>query len=72
MKITMTATDKLTHIGGVPVRLWEGVTERGVKCKVFVHRLAVHNDEPNQAEFDAELQECLPPAQPIDLRLVLD
>ena len=42
MKIEITATEHLTDIDGVPVRLWDGVTENGIKCRVFVHRLAVH------------------------------
>lgn len=30
MQIVITATDKITHLEGVPVRVWEGVTEGGV------------------------------------------
>jgi len=56
MKITMESTDKITMLAGVPARLWAGVTEGGVPCHVFVHRLAVHEDE-KQAEFDRELEE---------------
>lgn len=56
MKITMESTDKITMLAGVPVRLWAGVSEGGVPCHVFVHRLAVHEDE-QQAEFDRELEE---------------
>lgn len=62
MKITMTSTETLTDIDGVPVRLWEGVTEGGVACKVFVHRLAVHKDDDASA-FERELQEKLPPSR---------
>jgi hypothetical protein len=71
MKIAIEATDKLTMFDGVPVRMWEGVTERGTRCKVFVHRIAVHNDE-DSSQFEAELAEQLPPApQPINLRQIL-
>lgn len=56
MKITMKSTDKITMLAGVPARLWAGVSEGGVPCHVFVHRLAVHEDE-QQAEFDRELEE---------------
>jgi len=56
MKITMESTDKITMLAGVPARVWAGVTEGGVPCHVFVHQLAVYEDE-KQAEFDRELAE---------------
>jgi hypothetical protein len=52
----ITATDVQTRIDGVPVRLWEGVTEEGTPCKVFVHRVAVHNDH-DSSRFEKELEE---------------
>jgi hypothetical protein len=70
MQITIESTGLTTHIEGVPVRLWEGVTEAGVRCKVFVHRVAVHNDE-DSAQFERELDEKLPPGVVVDLRSVL-
>ncbi len=54
MKITITSTDQITELGGVPVRVWDGVTESGIACKVFVHRLAVLNGA-DTTEFDREL-----------------
>lgn len=65
MQITITSTPNLTTIDGVPVRLWEGVTERGVKCKVFVHRVAVHESEDSR-QFDEELKAMAAPGA--DLR----
>lgn len=56
MKVTIESTQDVTDIDGVPVRLWEGVTESGVKCKVFVHRLGVHNDD-DAGQFERELSE---------------
>jgi hypothetical protein len=70
MKVEMTATEKLTKIDGVPVRLWEGTTERGTKCKVFVHRIAVHKDD-DASQFEAELREQMPPGVAFDLRHIL-
>ena len=70
MKITIEATDQLTTVRGVQVRLWEGVTERGIKCKVFVPLIAVHKDE-DSAQFDAELEEQLPPGRVVDLRQII-
>ena len=70
MRITIESTEHLTTIDGVEVRLWEGVTEDGVRCKVFVHRLAVHDDD-DSSRFDAELARQLPPGRAIDLRHIL-
>lgn len=70
MKMTITSTDKCTEIDGVPVRLWEGVTEAGVPCLVFVHRLAVKKTE-DSAQFEAELKEQCPPGLFFPLRMIL-
>jgi len=70
MKIEMEATDNVTSIDGVEVRLWEGVTELGTRCKVFVHRIAVHKDE-DATEFEKELQEKLPLGHAIPLSHIL-
>jgi hypothetical protein len=70
MKITMIATDQITRLDGVQVRVWEGVTERGIPCKVFVHRVAVRENQ-NTADFDRELKEQMPPGRLVDFMKVL-
>jgi len=70
MEIQITATDQLTTLDGIPCRVWEGLTARGVRCKVFVHRIAVHPDE-DARQFDVDLQEQIPPAYTVPLRDVL-
>jgi len=70
MKLEITATEKLTKIDGVPVRLWEGKTERGIPVKVFVHRIAVHKDHES-IELEMELKEQLPPDVVYALRQIL-
>ena len=70
MKITITATDQITRVDGVESRVWSGVTERGTKCVVFVHRLRVDADvDPD--EFQRELEEQLPPGRVVDLRFIV-
>jgi hypothetical protein len=67
MKIAIEATGTLTELDGQRVRLWEGVTERGVRCKVFVARVMVHPDaDPSQ--FEEELKET---GEPLELRRVV-
>ncbi len=63
MELMIEATSTITTIDGVPCRIWNGTTKGGVPCKVFVHRVAVHNQD-DSAEFEAELQEQMPPAKP--------
>lgn len=70
MKIKMESTQHVTKLDGVPARLWEGTTEAGVPCKVFVHRIAVHNKE-DAGDFERELREQLQPGVRIDLRQIL-
>jgi len=70
MRMQIEATDQITHLDGVPCRVWKGTTEGGVECLVFVHRVAVREDA-DSAEFDRELQSQLPPGRVVDLRHVL-
>ena len=70
MEINITATEKLTELDGVPVRLWEGVTAGGVPCEVFVHRIACKLDQ-DHTEFDRELKEQLPPGRCIPFPMIL-
>ena len=73
MKITAESTEKIVALSGVPARIWEAVTENGVKCHIYVTRIAVAKDE-DSSEFDRELREYKPPSveiQAIPLRMVL-
>lgn len=55
MNIQITKTDDLVTLDGVECRRWEGVTEGGVECDVFVHRIKVADEK--SGEFEAELVE---------------
>jgi hypothetical protein len=74
MRITIESTPCLTTIDGVPVRLWEGVTESGIACKVFVRLLAVR-EEADRSAFDRELREIQAPGvagpRAVDMRFLL-
>ncbi len=70
MKILIESTDQLTRVNGVPVRVWEGTTEAGTPCVVFVHLLSARSDR-DCSEFERELKEQLLPAELVDLRRVL-
>lgn len=70
VKIRILSTDEITELDGVPVRVWQGVTEQGARCFVFVHRIAVCTDE-DATEFDRQLSQTLRPGQTVPLRVVL-
>ncbi len=50
MTITMTSTEFMARMEGVPCRVWDGVTGDGVIVKVFVDSIVrsakVHSDDP--------------------------
>lgn len=70
MKLQIEDTEHITLLDGVPVRVWQGVTESGMDCLVFVHRIAV-DDRKDLREFDQDLQEQLPPGRVVPLSAIL-
>jgi hypothetical protein len=70
VKITIESTPDLTYLDGVKVRAWKGVTERGIPCVVFVHRVAVEAAQDCE-QFDRELKEEMQPGRVVDLRQIL-
>lgn len=74
MKITIESTSKIVQVNGVPCRIWEGETERGIKMHAFITRVAVHNSL-DASQFDAELAEQKAPSAEVSgvypLRMVL-
>ena len=71
MKIHIESTDLITTLAGVQCRVWQGITEQGVPCKVFVHRVRPDTTEPMAlSQFDAELQE-MPSPRGVPLSLIV-
>ena len=68
MKITIHSTSKIVEIesenGKMPARIWEGETESGTPVHCFITRIAptIPKNDPRQAEFERELQECEAPS----------
>lgn len=54
MKIVIESTDQVTDVDGIPVRVWNGMTEQGTPCVVLVHRLVVRSDADTE-RFEREL-----------------
>ena len=65
MKITIEQTEKFTEIDGATVRVWNGVTDRGIPCTVFVRRIAV-KEESDCSVFEHELRETGAPTELIN------
>ena len=77
MTITIHSTSKIVELqkdgGTVPARVWEGVTQSGIKVSVLVTRIAAHQDA-DLTQFERELQEQRRPSAEINcwpLRLIL-
>jgi len=71
-KIVIVKPDPLAD--GVPARIWEGMTQSGIKIHCFITRVAIDKNEPRIEEFTAELEECQAPSvevSAIPLRLIL-
>lgn len=74
MNIQLHSTDKIVHLNNVPARIWEGITQSGIKVHAYITRIAIDKDEPRADEFNIELQEHEPPSaeiQAIPLRMIL-
>ncbi len=68
MRITIEPTDTIVTLAaglgdsGVEARIWQGVTDSGIRVHVFVTRVAVPLDT-DQAPFVEALQACREPAR---------
>jgi hypothetical protein len=60
VRIQIEPTEKMVEVDGVPCRVWNGVTEKGVQVFLFVHRVAVAVED-DSAELDAALREVSEP-----------
>lgn len=77
MKITAESTTKIVDLiidgSRVPARIWEARTDGGVRCHIYVTRIAVANGEDHE-QFERELVECKAPMAEIaaiPMRLIL-
>ncbi len=79
MKVTLESTTKIITVLGRPggdaiqCRVWEGVTERGVKVQALIPRIAAHRSS-DVSQFEAELQEQRPPSADFEafpLRMII-
>ena len=73
MTMKISSTTKVVEASGIKCRVWEGVTERGIKVEVLIPRVAALADQ-DLSQFEAELLECKAPsaeAQAFPLRMIL-
>lgn len=60
MRIQIEPTEHFLSVDGVPVRVWNGITEDGNQCFVMVHRIAVRAED-DTSSLERELVETPPP-----------
>lgn len=73
MRVTAESTSRVVSLNGEPARIWEATTKRGVKCFLFVTRVAVAEHQ-NQTDFERDLVETRAPsreAESFEARMVL-
>ena len=75
MNVTLQPTDRMTEINGVPARVWEGTTGKGIPVFCLITRVGIREDH-DAAELEAELREQRAPcsgevARAIPLRMIL-
>lgn len=70
LEIVLQPTDQLVQLDGVRCRVWHGVTDEGLPCLFFVHRVMGAQGQDSPA-FHAALQAQVPPGREVDLRQVL-
>ena len=77
MKATIESTSEVVTIdkaGNVKARVWEGVTEGGVKFTAYIPIVQVRSDDDN-SQFEAELKEHKRPEdftrKAIDMRMIM-
>jgi ribosomal protein S12 methylthiotransferase accessory factor YcaO len=58
--MTIESTTRLVAINGVPARVWQGTSERGVPVVCCITRIAVAEGDDN-SQFEAELKEHAAP-----------
>lgn len=66
MQVTLQSTTKIVKLNGIPARVWGGQTSTGIKVHAFITRIAIDKDEPDAAQFETELRECIPPSEEIN------
>lgn len=64
MKITIEHTSDQVSVQGVRCRVWQGMTEGGVDCLVFVPLVTVARDADN-SEFERVLREVPQQIKPV-------
>lgn len=62
MKATIESTEKIVEFNGIPVRVWEGTTESGIKIHCYITRVAINSSEKKTKEFEEELKLQKPPS----------
>jgi len=72
LKITIESTDRITKFNGAEVRVWNGTTEQGTPCLVFVKAIAALA-ACDTSELDRQLESVPEPseARVIPLRNIL-
>jgi len=65
MRIAIESTEEFVEVKGLRCRVWKGFTEKGIRCALLVHSIAVPEEE-DQSRFLAELTQVAPPSSDVE------
>jgi hypothetical protein len=65
MTITVHSTTKIVHVNGVPCRIWEGQSAKGVTVRCFIALVAA-DCYTDVEEFKKDLEEHQPPTADVE------
>ena len=67
MRAILNSTTKIVKINGIKTRVWEGISESGIKMHAYIALVGIDKNEKNTEQFDKELEQMQPPSVDIDM-----
>lgn len=66
MRAILNSTTKIVKINGIKTRVWEGISESGIKMHAYIALVGIDKNEKNTEQFDRELEQMQDPSVDID------
>ena len=67
MEFQVVATDQITNLHGVECRVWDAISEGGLRCRMFVQNICVR-DGADSYLLEEQMYEYMPPGHLVKLK----
>lgn len=67
MEFQAKATDQITYLHGIECRVWDAISEAGLRCRLFVQEIAAR-DGHDAHLLEQQLYEYMPPGHLVKLK----